>query len=270
MTARRRAASKSRRCTARVCMAVSNTRTPARPAVLAAYMAMSASRGGRSGPSSPPRAGRTPTLARASTSRPDTVTGVRRMAASRSPRATASPSSATRGTSTANSSPPRRGAVEGAERLLQPPREGGPVGQPGERVDAGPPGHLGGQVGPFQGQGHLGPEGLEGGPGLLGDQVQVAGQLGRGVEAEQLGGGLGGDPVDGGGVGRGQQGRPRRGQQPLTAGGAPPRWELPPHVRSSWAENALSGSSAAGAAAVGGVGGAQPVSAAASGATDQV
>ena len=110
MTARRSAASKSRRCTARVCMAVSNTRTPARPAVLAAYMAMSASRSSRSGSSSPPRASRTPTPALASTSRPDTVTGLRRMAAIRSPRATASPSSATSGTSTANSSPPSRAA----------------------------------------------------------------------------------------------------------------------------------------------------------------
>src|SRR5512132_107214 len=106
----RRAASKSSRCTARVCMAVSNTRTPARPAVLAAYMAMSASRSSRSGSSSPPRASRTPTLALASTSRPDTVTGLRRMAAIRSPRATASPSSATSGTSTANSPPPSRAA----------------------------------------------------------------------------------------------------------------------------------------------------------------
>ena len=263
MTARRSAASKSRRCTARVCMAVSNTRTPARPAVLAAYMAMSASRSSRSGSSSPPRASRTPTLARASTSRPDTVTGLRRMAAIRSPRTTASPSSATSGTSTANSSPPSRAArspgprqprsrsattrrtsspeewprlslivlkssrssrsragaagpapLEGAKRLLQPPGERRPVGQPGERVDAGPAGHLGGQLGPPQGQGDLGAEALQGVTGLVGDQLGVPGQLGRGVQAEQPGGGLGGHPVDGGGIGRGQQGRPGRGQQP--------------------------------------------------------
>jgi hypothetical protein len=128
------------------------------------------------------------------------------------------------------------GPFEGAERLLQPTRERRPVGQPGERVDAGPPGHLGGQVGPLQGQGDLGAEALKGVAGLVGDQLGVRGQLGRGVKAEQLGGGLGGHPVDGGGVGRGQQGRPGRCQQPLAAGGPPRRWELPPHVRSSSAE----------------------------------
>src|SRR5215204_4332805 len=102
-------------------MAVSNTRTPARPAVLAAYMAMSASRSSRSGSSSPPRASRTPTLARARTSRPDTVTGVRRTAASRSPRVTASASSATWGRSTANSSPPSPGGgVGGLQAAPQP------------------------------------------------------------------------------------------------------------------------------------------------------
>ncbi|HEV3463791.1 MAG TPA: hypothetical protein VG846_07395 [Actinomycetota bacterium] len=76
--------------------------------------------------------------------------------------------------------------------------------------------------------------------GLGGDQLRVGdqvGPLGRRVEVEQPGGGLGGDPVDGGGVGRGQQGRPGLGQQPL-AGGRPPRCrELPPaHLRSSSAE----------------------------------
>jgi hypothetical protein len=76
--------------------------------------------------------------------------------------------------------------------------------------------------------------------GLGGDQLRVTGELfplGRWVEAEQLGGGLGGDPADGGGVGRGQQGRPGLGQQPLAAGGRPPRCrELPPHDRSSSAK----------------------------------
>jgi hypothetical protein len=130
----------------------------------------------------------------------------------------------------------RAGPLEGAKRLLQPPGERRPVGQPGERVDAGPAGHLGGQLGSPQGQADLGAEALQGVTGLVGDQLGVPGQLGRGVQAEQLGGGLGGHPVDGGGVGRGQQGRPGRGQQPLAAGGPPRRWELPPHVRSSSAE----------------------------------
>jgi hypothetical protein len=65
-----------------------------------------------------------------------------------------------------------------------------------------------------QGQGDLGAEALQGVTGLVGDQLGVPGQLGRGVQAEQPGGGLGGHPVDGGGIGRGQQGHPGRGQQP--------------------------------------------------------
>jgi hypothetical protein len=130
--------------------------------------------------------------------------------------------------------------AEAAEGLAQPPGEPGPVGQPGERVDAGPAGQLGGQVGPFQGQRHLGAEAVQGGPGLVGDQRvgDRRGGLGdRGGQPQQLGRGGGGHLVDGGGVGCGQQGGPGRGEHPLAFGGAPPTArELQAHDRSFSAE----------------------------------